>query len=85
LPGVLKRVDGLVVLSYLVMDMWTGRSPCAAGVANLVAALDTLSCLDSDLRQVAVTAGDAVAVIYNDKVAISRIGSRPDYKAVRRS
>ena len=83
MPDVLKGVDGLVVLSDLVMDMWSRGASSAAGVAYLVAPLDALSCFDGDLGEVTVASGDPVAVIDNDQISIPCIGSRPDYQAIR--
>lgn len=37
LAGVSKRVDGLIILSYLVMNVRTGRATRASDVSDLIA------------------------------------------------
>jgi hypothetical protein len=48
-PDILARIDGLVVLPYFVMDVWTRRTPGAARVAYLIASPDPLPSFNGDL------------------------------------
>src|SRR5581483_5810032 len=77
-------IQGLIVFANLVMNVRAGRTPCAAGVADLIAALDALALLDRDARHMAVARRYPIAVIKNDQVAITRIRPGVNDQAVRR-
>lgn len=46
LANIPSRIDRLVVLSYLVMDVWSSRAAGASSVSDLIAALHTLAGLN---------------------------------------
>jgi hypothetical protein len=43
LAGVSKGIDGLIILSYLIMNVRTGRATRASDVSNLIATFHSLA------------------------------------------
>src|SRR6185295_10226419 len=82
LANIPKRINRLIVLTHLVVHVWSGRSAGASRVSDLIAAFDSLSRFDCDPRHVAVTRGDSVAVINDAQIAIAGVRRGIDYKAV---
>src|SRR6185295_16300674 len=82
LANIPKRINRLIVLTHLVVHVWSGRSAGASRISDLIAAFDSLSRFDCDPRHVAVARGDSIAVINGHQIAIAGVRRGIDYKAV---
>src|SRR5262245_12809321 len=81
---VTERVDRAIVQADFVMAMWRGRTSSAANGSDDLAAGHVLSYLHSELRHVAITGRDPVAVVDHHNVAVTAVHTGEDYSSVSR-
>src|SRR5580658_10337407 len=68
---ILVGIDRGVVDADFVMKVGTSGASTGANVADRVATMNLLSGCDCEAGKVAVACGDAVAMIYHDRLAVS--------------
>ena len=77
-------IYGSIVDAHFVMKMWTGGTPAESDIADRIATMNVLAGCNCEAGQMAITRGDAVAMIHHYELSVPAHEIRKSNYAIRR-